>query len=494
MLLAQVLARVVSEGQLTIIDGAGRSHRLVGAKPGPTITLRIHDWWTGIRLAFRPRLALGEAYMDGRLTVEEGDLYDLLDLLGRNIAAVEATPTVRWSYAIQRSLRLLEQYNPVGKAQKNVAHHYDLRGELYDFFLDRDRQYSCAYFRTGSESLETAHADQKQHIAAKLLLKPGQKVLDLGSGWGGMGLYLARAFNVDVTGVTLSREQHAVSSRRVLDEGVADSVRFKLLDYREEPLEQAQLDKKQHIAAKMLLQPGQKVLDIGSGWGGMGLFLSQQFGVDVTGVTLSKEQHTISCRRALEGGVADRVRFKLLDYRQEPGRYDRIVSVGMFEHVGSAHYVEFFTKVKELLDDDGVMLLHSIGRMEPPGGTNTWLRRYIFPGGYTPALSEVLTAIEKVGLWVTDMEILRLHYAETLRHWRQRFLANRERIKQLAGYDDRFCRMWEFYLAGCEISFRYLSQFVFQMQIARRQTAVPLTRDYMLEAEHKLPSAILAAE
>ena len=400
MLLAQVLARVVSEGQLTIIDGAGRSHRLVGAKPGPTITLRIHDWWTGIRLAFRPRLALGEAYMDGRLTVEEGDLYDLLDLLGRNIAAVEATPTVRWSYAIQRWLRLLEQYNPVGKAQKNVAHHYDLRGELYDFFLDRDRQYSCAYFRTGSESLETAQADKKQHIAAKLLLKPGQKVLDIGSGWGGIGLYLARAFNVDVTGVTLSREQHAVSSRRVLDEGVADSVRFKLLDYRE-----------------------------------------------------------------------------------EPGRYDRIVSVGMFEHVGSAHYLEYFRKVKDLLADDGVMLLHSIGRMEPPGGTNTWLRKYIFPGGYTPALSEVMAAIEKAGLWVTDVEVLRLHYAETLRHWRERFLANREQIKQLAGYDDRFCRMWEFYLAGCEVAFRYMNQMVVQIQITRRQDAAPLTRDYMTTGE-----------
>jgi cyclopropane-fatty-acyl-phospholipid synthase len=400
MLLARVLARVVGEGQLTIIDATGRSHHLEGSRPGPSVTLRVHDRWTGIRLALRPRLALGEAYMDGKMTVEGGDIYDLLDLLGRNMTALEATPMVRWSYALQRWMRFLQQYNPVGRAQRNVAHHYDLKDQLYDFFLDRDRQYSCAYFKTG-----------------------------------------------------------------------------------EEPLEQAQLHKKQHIAAKLLLQPGQKVLDIGSGWGGMGLFLSQQFGVDVTGVTLSKEQQAVSSRRALEGGVADRVRFKLLDYRNEPGRYDRIVSVGMFEHVGSAHYVEFFTKVKELLADDGVMLLHSIGRMEPPGGTNTWLRKYIFPGGYTPALSEVLSAIEKVGLWVTDMEILRLHYAETLRHWRHRFLANRERIKQVAGYDDRFCRMWEFYLAGCEISFRYMNQMVFQLQLAKKLDAVPRTRDYMLDAE-----------
>jgi cyclopropane-fatty-acyl-phospholipid synthase len=402
MLLVRLLAHVLGEGQLIVVDGAGRRHRIQGELPGPTVTVRIHDWWTGIRLALRPRLALGEAYMNGTLTVEDGgDIYDLLDLLGRNMAALEASALLRWSYRLQRWLRALEQHNPVGRAQRNVAHHYDLKDQLYDFFLDRDRQYSCAYFRLGGE-----------------------------------------------------------------------------------PLEQAQLDKKRHIAAKMLLKPGQRVLDIGSGWGGMALFLSQQFGVDVTGVTLSKEQHAVSSRRALEGGIADAVRFKLLDYRAEGGRYDRIVSVGMFEHVGVRHYIEFFSKVKDLLTDDGVMLLHAIGRMEPPGATNTWLQKYIFPGGYTPALSEVLAAIEKVGLWVTDIEILRLHYAETLRHWRQRFLANREQIKRLAGYDDRFCRMWEFYLAGCEIAFRYMNQMVFQIQIARRQDAVPLTRDYVLDAEN----------
>lgn len=402
MLLAKVLARILGEGRLTIIDATGRSHHLSGAKPGPAVTMRIHTWWTGIRLVLRPRLAFGESYTDGKLTVEHGDIYDLLDLLGRNIAAIEATPVVRWSHGLQKLLRTLEQYNPIGRAQRNVAHHYDLNDQLYDFFLDRDRQYSCAYFTTPGESLE-----------------------------------------------------------------------------------QAQIDKQRHIAAKLLLKPGHHVLDIGSGWGGMGLFLSQRFGVDVTGVTLSKEQHAVSSRRALEGGVADRVRFKLLDYRQEPGRYDRIVSVGMFEHVGAAHYVEYFTKVKELLVDDGVMLLHSISRMEPPGGTNTWLRKYIFPGGYTPALSEVLAAIETVGLWVTDIEILRLHYAETIRHWRARFQANRERVKQTAGYDERFCRMWEFYLAGCEVSFRYMNQMVAQIQIAKRQDAVPMTRDYMAEAERR---------
>ena len=306
----------------------------------------------------------------------------------------------KWSYRWQRVVRAFEQYNPIGKAQRNVAHHYDLKDELYDLFLDPDRQYSCAYFRSPDDSLE-----------------------------------------------------------------------------------QAQTNKKRHIAAKLLLRPGMKVLDIGSGWGGMGLFLGREFDADVTGVTLSKEQHTVSSRRALEGGLADRVRFKLPDYRQETETYDRIVSIGMFEHVGAAHYVEFFAKVKELLKDDGVMLLHSIGRMEPPGGTNTWLKKYIFPGGYTPALSEVLSAIEKVGLYVTDIEILRLHYAETLRHWRLRFMANRDKVKQLAGYDERFCRMWEFYLGGCEIAFRYMNQFVFQIQVARHQEAAPLVRDYMIDAE-----------
>ena len=411
MLLAKVLARLLSEGQLTIFDAAGRPHRVEGSRKGPSVTIRIHDWWTGVKVALRPRLAVGEAYMDGTLTVEEGDIYDFLDLLGRNMAAIDSVAPMRWSFGWQRLIRALLQYNPIGRAQRNVAHHYDLNDRLYDSFLDQDRQYSCAYFLSPNDTLE-----------------------------------------------------------------------------------QAQQNKKRHIASKLLLQPGMRVLDIGSGWGGMGVYLGREFGADVTGVTLSKEQHVFSSRRALEDGLADRVRFKLLDYRQEPGLYDRIVSVGMFEHVGAAHYVEYFTKAKALLKDDGVMLLHAVGRMEPPGGTNVWLRKYIFPGGYSPALSEVLAAVEKVGLYVTDVEILRLHYAETLRHWRQRFLANCDGVKQMAGYDDRFCRMWEFYLAGCEISFRYMSQMVFQLQVARRQDAVPLTRDYIVDAERGGMARSFAAE
>jgi cyclopropane-fatty-acyl-phospholipid synthase len=411
MLLAKVLSRVIREGRLTIIDAAGERHVMEGASKGPAVTMRVHDIATEWRLVLQPRLALGEAYMAGKVTVEDGDVYSLLDLIGRNMSAVDATPLMRWSYGLQRAVRAIQHYNPIGKAQKNVAHHYDLSDELYDSFLDGDRQYSCAYFRSSDESLE-----------------------------------------------------------------------------------QAQLNKKQHIANKLLIRPGQQVLDIGSGWGGMALFLGREHGVDVTGVTLSRHQHNVSSRRALEDGLADRVRFKLIDYREEPGQYDRIVSVGMFEHVGSAHYVEFFTKVRELLKQDGIMLLHSIGRMEPPGGTNTWLRKYIFPGGYTPAMSEVLAAIEKVGLYVTDVEILRLHYAETLRHWRQRFQASRDKVKAMAGYDERFCRMWEFYLAGCEVAFRYMGQMVFQMQITRDQHAVPLTRDYLLESARGTKASSLAAE
>lgn len=400
MLLAKILRGLLRTGTLTIVDATGQQHRIGGAAPGPDVTIRLHDHKTPWRLALSPRLAIGEAYMDGTLTVEDGRLTDFLDLLGRNMAAMERSWWLTWSFRVQRVTRWLQQRNPIGRAQRNVAHHYDLNGALYDLFLDRDRQYSCAYFTSPDASLEVAQAAKKRHILAKLQVAPDHKVLDIGSGWGGLGLYIARESGADVTGVTLSSEQHAVSTRRAETEA-----------------------------------PGA------------------------------------------------RVRFKLQDYRLESERYDRIVSVGMFEHVGAAHYDEYFTKVRELLADDGVMVLHAIGRMEPPGGTNPWIRKYIFPGGYTPALSEVLASIERVGLWVTDIEILRLHYAQTLRHWLDRFRRNRDEVKRLAGLDERFCRMWEFYLAACEMSFRHMNQMVFQIQIARRQEAVPLTRDYMYEGE-----------
>lgn len=394
MLLARFLEAVIDEGDLTLVDARGRSHNF-GDGAAPRIAIRLHTAATERRLLINPRLAAGEAYMDGTLTIEKGTLFDLIDLIGRNIEVFEHHWLTDFSASVSRLSRRLQQYNPVGKAQKNVAHHYDLSDDLYDLFLDSDRQYSCAYFDGTHDDLERAQIDKKRHISAKLLLnKPGLTVLDIGSGWGGMGLYLAQETNADVTGVTLSKEQHKVSERR-----------------------------------------------------------------------------------AREAGLSDRVRFKLQDYRDEAETFDRIVSVGMFEHVGSAHFQEYFRKARALLKDDGVFLLHSIGRMEPPGVTNPWLRKYIFPGGYTPALSETLAAIEKAGLWVTDVEILRLHYADTLHLWYDRFMAQREKALEL--YDERFCRMWEFYLIGCEIAFRRMGQMVFQIQIAKRQDAVPLTRDYI---------------
>ncbi|MGH6913140.1 MAG: class I SAM-dependent methyltransferase, partial [Geminicoccales bacterium] len=289
----------------------------------------------------------------------------------------------------------LHQYNPVRRAKANVAHHYDLSGRLYELFLDADRQYSCGYFT-----------------------------------------------------------------------------------HRHDDLERAQLDKKRHLAAKLLLEPGQRVLDIGSGWGGLALHLAETANVEVVGLTLSEEQHKISQARAEAAGLGGKVTFKLRDYREEDGRYDRIVSVGMFEHVGPGHYDEFFEKVRSLMTADGVCLLHSIGRKDPPGLTAVWITKYLFPGGYTPALSETIAAVERTGMWITDVEVLRLHYAETLKEWNRRFQENRDKVEAL--YDARFCRMWEFYLQSCEVAFRRMSWMVFQMQIAKALETVPLTRDYIM--------------
>ena len=397
VLCSGMMRRMFRSGTLTVIDAYGKKHVFAGTE-GPAVTIRLRDRWLHTKLAINPELYAGEAYMDGTLTVEDGPIYDFLDLCLRN-ADTMSTPRMEILRAhLSLLARRVQQYNPTGKAQKNVAHHYDLSGALYDLFLDQDRQYSCAYFCTGNESLEEAQEKKKRHIAAKLLIEPGMKVLDIGSGWGGLGLYLAKTTGAEVTGVTLSTEQAAISRRR-----------------------------------------------------------------------------------ATESGLADRAQFHLRDYRELTDTYDRIVSVGMFEHVGAGHYVEFFRKLKDLLADDGVALLHSIGRMERPGGTNPWIRKYVFPGGYTPAISEVVAAMEKVGLWVADIEILRLHYADTLREWNWRFQENRDKVKEI--YDERFCRMWEFYLQASEASFRHGRQMVFQMQISKVQDAVPLTRDYVTDFE-----------
>jgi cyclopropane-fatty-acyl-phospholipid synthase len=397
MLLASVLARAIRIGRLTLIDAAGKRYVFEGA-PGPSAAVRLRDPALHWKLLVKPRLYLPEAFMDGALTVEEGTLYDLIDLLVANDVGLTDNPVMRAGRLAGRLVRRLHQYNPVRRARHNAAHHYDLSDQLYELFLDRDRQYSCAYFRSPDDDLETAQENKKRHIAAKLLLRPGDKVLDIGCGWGGLALYLAA-----------------------------------------------------------------------------------ECGCDVTGLTLSEEQHKVATRRAAAAGLTDRVRFHLRDYREETGRYDRIVSVGMFEHVGVNQYQVFFDKVAALLAPDGVMLLHAIGRMDGPGTTNPWLRKYIFPGGYSPALSEVVPVAERVRLWITDIEILRLHYAETLRNWRRRFEENRDRIRAL--YDERFCRMWEMYLVGCEMAFRRDGHLVFQMQLAKAVDTVPLTRDYMVDWE-----------
>ncbi len=392
-----------------MIDAKGRKHEM-GDGGAPRVTIRIHDPLTQWKLAVNPALYVGEAYMDGTLTVEHGEVYDFIDLATRSLWQPDNQSIVTALVAMRNLLRPIQQLNPARRAKANAAHHYDLSDNLYDLFLDSDRQYSCAYFDKPGMSLEAAQEAKKRHIAAKLVLN----------------------------------------------------------------------------------RPGLKVLDIGCGWGGLGLYLAAETGAEVTGITLSEEQLKVARSRAERAGLADRVRFHLRDYRQETGRYDRIVSVGMFEHVGTPHYPTFFRKISELLTDDGVALLHSIGRSDGAGSTNPWVRKYIFPGGYCPALSEVLPVAEKQLLYVTDIEILRLHYAKTLRAWRKRFAENRDKVKAL--YDERFCRMWEFYLSGAEVAFRNEYQMVFQMQLTKDQEAVPLTRDYITDWERARRSKSAAAE
>ncbi|MBC7164555.1 MAG: class I SAM-dependent methyltransferase [Roseovarius sp.] len=396
-ILDRFLSRVISRGPLrvTFPDGTIRSY---GSGNGEGCAVVLHDPTLPRRIVLSPDMGVGEGYMDGTLTIEGDDLHGFLSLAIQNIAT-QAQPWFRRPLEGLRVLkRRFDQFNPVSRARANVAHHYDLSGELYDLFLDEDRNYSCAYFARPDMTLEEAQAAKKRHIARKLLIEPGMHVLDIGSGWGGMGLTLARDFGARVTGVTLSREQHAVANER-----------------------------------------------------------------------------------AERAGLADRVRFELRDYREVQGRFDRIVSVGMFEHVGVPHYNEYFATVRRLLTDEGIALIHTIGRAGPPGATSPWILKYIFPGGYCPAMSEAVGAVERQGLVTTDVEVWRLHYAETLKEWRRRFEANIDRARAL--YDERFCRMWRYYLLASELTFRLDSQVVFQFQMSPKQDAVPLTRDYLYREE-----------
>ncbi|MNI38718.1 Cyclopropane-fatty-acyl-phospholipid synthase [compost metagenome] len=361
------------------------------AGPGePELTAVLTDARAALAIAANPDLALGEAFMDGTFRVEGGSIYDFLQLTASQLAL---RPRASRLTLLQRIRRGAEQANDRLHARSNVHHHYDLTVDFYRLFLDEDLQYSCAFFETPDATLEQAQAAKKRRLIDKLLLEPGQTALDIGCGWGGLGLSMVER------------------------------------------------------------------------------------GARVTGVTLSTEQHRTANERAAARGVSDRADFRLQDYRDLDQTFDRIISVGMFEHVGAPNYQEYFDAVARLLADDGVAVIHSIGRKTPPSRTQPWIRKYIFPGGYIPALSEVLPAVERAGLWVTDVEVLRLHYAETLRHWRERFLARRD--EALAMYDERFCRMWEFYLACSEVAFRELGHMVFQLQLTKTQTAAPLSRDYL---------------
>jgi cyclopropane-fatty-acyl-phospholipid synthase len=397
-LLRYFLKQFIRRGAMTFTTASGTKF-CCGDGTGEPVSVRFLTTDAERRVLLDPELGLGEVFMDGSFVVEQGSIADVLGIL---LDQPEILP--RWAklqWWLRYLVRHAQQFNPRGRSRDNVARHYDLDGRLYSLFLDADKQYSCAYFETPEATLDDAQLAKKRHLAAKLLVRPGDRVLDIGSGWGGLGLYLA-----EMTGAT------------------------------------------------------------------------------VTGVTLSTEQLQLSNARAAEKNLSRSAKFFLEDYRDIPGPFDRIVSVGMFEHVGVDFYETYFRRCAELLTSDGVMMLHSIGRSHGPDVTNPWIAKYIFPGGYIPALSEVIPAIERAGLLVCDIEILRLHYAETLKVWRERFMARREEAVQL--YDERFARMWEFYLAASEMSFRKQNMMNFQIQITKRQDIVPMTRDYIVDEEARL--------
>jgi cyclopropane-fatty-acyl-phospholipid synthase len=398
-LLATFLRRFIRQGSLTVTTATGRTY-VLGDGSGAAVAVRFTTAKAQRQVLLNPQLRLGEAYMDGTFVVDRGSIADFLAIVLRQ----DHIASPRWSVPLQFVrflLRRVQQFNPRSRSRRNVAHHYDLDGRLYQLFLDADQQYSCAYFETADQSLDDAQLAKKRHLAAKLRLEPGANILDIGCGWGGLALYLA---------------------------------------------------------------------EIGGG--------------HLTGITLSQEQYARARQRAVERGREKNAIFRIEDYRDVEGPFDRIVSVGMFEHVGVGHYDTFFGKCASILGHDGVFVLHTIGRSGPPSITNAWIAKYIFPGGYIPALSEVLPAIQRSRLVVTDVEILQLHYAETLKAWRERFLAHREEVERL--YDARFVRMWEFYLASSEMAFRESDMVVFQIQMAKHKGVVPQTRDYIGLEEARL--------
>lgn len=402
--LNRFLNRFITKGALIVTYPGGQKARY---GPGGEMTAGIEiTTVAAVRaLAVNPILALGETYMDGTLLVTEGSLHDLLKLLGSNYHHGDLPSSLKGLQRMRRFTQRFAQQNNAMKSRKNVAHHYDISDDFYRLFLDKDMQYSCAYFARPDMTLEEAQTAKKAHIAAKLQIEPGMRVLDIGCGWGGMALTLAR-----------------------------------------------------------------------------------DYGAKVTGVTLSKNQHATAMKRAKVEGLSDQCEFQLLDYRAVQDKFDRIVSVGMLEHVGLPHFDDYFGKVFDVLEDDGIALVHTIGRVAPPFPTSPWIDKYIFPGGYVPSLSDVAPALERSGLWSADLEILRGHYGPTLNHWRRRFEAQLDTVRDM--YDDRFIRMWRFYLVACEMAFEEQHQVVFQFQVSRKQHVVPATRDYLYGATaQSLPHA-----
>ena len=394
MKLTEFLNSIIKDDGFLLVDADKNKHLIGKPKKENPIILKILDKSLHTKLLFLPDLYFGEAYTNGSVLIENGTLTEFLDLTMRNIGRNE---TNSYSYTINKirgSYRFLTNFNLKKKSKSNVAHHYDISENLYDLFLDTKRQYSCAYFKNYNDTLEDAQNNKIDHIIKKLNLKPNQKILDIGSGWGSLAIDIAKKSQCEVIGITLSENQY---------------------------------------------------------------------------------NHSVE--KAKAQGLENQVQFRLMDYRDLNEKFDRIVSVGMFEHVGRKFYSTYFNSVSKFLNDEGVALIHTIGSINPPRDPQPWITKYIFPGGYTPSLSEVVKPIEKSGLILSDLEVWRMHYSHTLRHWKERFLGNREKVLEM--FDDKFLRMWEFYLASCEMAFKWGDQVVFQLQLIKKHSAVPNTRDYI---------------
>jgi cyclopropane-fatty-acyl-phospholipid synthase len=394
MKLIEFLNRLFKDDGFLLIDANMNKHMIGHPKKENPITLKILDKSLHTKLLLLPDLYFGEGYTNGSIVIENGTLTEFLDIALKNVGRGETNSYNAIINKFRGTYRFLTNFNLKNKSKSNVAHHYDISEKLYDLFLDKNRQYSCAYFKNENESLEQAQQNKIDHIIKKLNLKPNQKVLDIGSGWGTLAIEIAKKSQCEVLGITLSENQYKHSVEKV----------------------------------KM-------------------------------------------------NGLENQVRFKIADYRDLNEKFDRIVSVGMFEHVGRKFYKTYFNSVSKLLNEDGVALIHTIGSINPPRDPHPWITKYIFPGGYTPSLSEVLKPIEKSGLILSDVEVWRMHYAHTLRNWKERFLSKKEEVLEM--FDEKFLRMWEFYLAGCEMAFKWGDQVVFQIQLIKKHSAVPNTRDYI---------------